>query len=89
MQVRVRPADHLRALLAEPSRKEIGKSLGHVRSGFVVARELATPAGIACCEAADGWFAIIGWVGILLMGVWWFNQLSLVELARLSGYKTP
>ena len=52
MQVRLRPADHLRALLAEPSRKEIGKSPGHVGSGFVAARELATPADIACCDMA-------------------------------------
>ena len=37
----------------------------------------------------DGRLVVIGWVGILLMGVWWFNQLPLAELARLSGYKTP
>ena len=30
----------------------------------------------------DGWLAVIGLVGILLLGVWWFKQLLFGDAAK-------
>ena len=34
----------------------------------------------------DGWLAVIGWVGILLLGVGWFNQMLFGDAAKSLPY---